>query len=249
MKNQEIAKRANNVPVFKQISTILDDEIEKLYRPNDILPSETDLAKRFKVNRHTVRRAIGELVTLGRVSTLQGKGTIVQQKLFNYSIHSTTRFTETLEKSGRQAETLVLKKIGIQARSDIAEMLAIDAGRPVILVETLRKMDGGPFAVTSHFLLLDQVFEVMRTYNGGSLHAFLLRHYGIKLRRKISLISAVAPNQMDAQLLEITGNHPMMRVKSVNIDQRTGQPLELVIARFKGMSIQLSTEPAWTCRP
>lgn len=234
-----------DIPVFKQISSILGDEIKKLYRPGDILPSETDLAKRFKVNRHTVRRAISELVTLGRVGTLQGKGTIVQQKVINYSIHSTTRFTKTLENCGRQPESLVLKKSGIPAHREVAEMLEIEEGRPVILVETLRKMDGAPFSVVSHFLPLDKVFEVMRAYHGGSLHDFLLRQYGIRLRRKISLISAVAPNQYDIEHLEITGNHPLLKVKSVNIDQTTGEPLELSISRFKGISTQLSVEPAW----
>ena len=242
-------KLSGHLPVFKQISNVLGDEIQKSYKPGDILPSEKDLAKRFKVNRHTVRRAISELVTLGQLGTLQGKGTIVQQKPINYSIHSTTRFTETLENAGRLAESLVLKKVGIPAQQEVAEMLEIEEGKPVILVETLRKMDGAPFSVGSHFLPLDRVFEVMRAYHGGSLHDFLLQHYGIRLRRKISLISAVAPTQYDMELLEITANHPLLRVKSVNIDQTTGEPLELAVSRFKGISTQLSVEPAWTGRP
>lgn len=249
MGDKHIIRRLNDIPVFRQISNILGDEIQKIYRPGDILPSETDLAKRFKVNRHTVRRAISELVTLGVVGTLQGKGTIVQQKAITYSIHSTTRFTETLESCGRLAESLVLKKTGMPAQQEVAEMLGIEVGRPVILVETLRKMDGAPSSLVSHFLPLDQAFAVMRGYNGGSLHDFLLHHCGIRLRRKISLISAVAATQLDMELLEITGNHPILRVKSVNIDQTTGKPMEFAIARFKGISTQLSVEPAWSDQP
>jgi GntR family transcriptional regulator, phosphonate transport system regulatory protein len=239
-------RRQNDLPVFKQISNILADEIQKDLKPGHLLPSETDLAKRFKVNRYTVRRATSELVTLGLLETLQGKGTIVKQRPINYSIHSTTRFTETLENAGRLAESLVLQKVGIPAEQDVAKMLEIEEGQPVILVETLRKMDGLPFALGSHFLPLDRVFEVMRSYHGGSLHEFLLQHYGIRLRRKISLISAIAPTQYDMDLLGIRGNHPLLRVKSVNIDQATGQSLELVVSRFKGISTQLSVEPVWT---
>jgi DNA-binding GntR family transcriptional regulator len=47
------------------------------------------------------------------------------------------------------------------------------------------------------------------------------------------------------ELLEITENHPILRVKSVNIDQTTSKPLELAITRIKGISTQLSVEPAW----
>lgn len=242
-------KRSSDLPVFKQISNILGEEIQRIYKPGDILPSETELAKRFKVNRHTVRRAISELVTLGQLGTLRGKGTIVQQRPINYSIHSTTRFTETLENAGRLAESLVLKKVGIPAEKEVATMLEIEEGRPVILVETLRNMDGAPFSVVSHFLPLDQVFEVMRAYNGGSLHEFLLQHYGIRLRRRISLISAVPPSPLDMEVLNITQNHPLLLVKSVNVDQKTRQPLEFAVSRFKGISTQLSVEPVWIDHP
>jgi len=243
MGETRLDRRLYNIPVYKQISNMLEEEIHKLYKPGDLIPSEFELAKRFNVNRNTIRRALGELVTIGVVGKLQGKGTIVQQQLINYSIHSGTRFTETLESCGRQAESMVLKKIGIPAPKEVAEMLEIEEGQPVILVETLRKMDGVPFSVVSHFFPLDKVYEVFRSYNGGSLHSFLYQQYGMKLKRILSLISAILPDQYDLQTLEIQGNSPLLRVKSVNINAATGEPIELSISRFKGISTQLSVEP------
>jgi GntR family phosphonate transport system transcriptional regulator len=242
----QVDAQMDGLPLFKRISNLLDEEITKFYKPGDVLPTELDLAKRFQVNRHTVRRAISELMTIGKVGTLPGKGTVVQQKVINYSIHSTTKFTETLESCGRLAESLVLRKNGIPAVGEVAEMLELEQGQPVILVETLRKMDGSPFSLGSHFLPLDKLFMVMRAYNGGSLHDFILQHYGFCLRRKISLISAVLPTQGEVELLQIAAMHPLLRVKSVNVNQHTGEPLELVISRFKGGSTQLSIEPHWT---
>lgn len=238
-----LERRLYNIPVYKQISDILGEEIHKLYKPGDVLPSEFDLAKRFSVNRNTIRRALGELVTIGLVGKLQGKGTIVQQQMINYSIHSGTRFTETLENCGRHAESLVLKKIGIPAPKVAVEMLKIEDGQPMILVETLRKMDGVPFSVVSHFFPLDKVYEVFRCYNGGSLHSFLYQQYGMKLKRTLSLISSILPDQYDMQRLEIQGNSPLLQVKSVNVNAATNEPIELSIARFKGISTQLSVEP------
>ena len=231
------------IPVYRQVSQILELEIQKRYKAGDVLPSEKDLAARFEVNRHTVRRAIGELVTQGIVGKLQGKGTIVQQKVINYSINQDTRFTQTLESCGRQPESLVIKKIGLQAEGVVAELLEIPPGKPVILVETLRKMDGAPFSVVSHYLPLEKVYEVMRTYRGGSLHGFLEMQYNLRLKRRLSLISAVLPDQLDQELLEITGNSPLLQVRSVNVDADSGEPVELSISRFKGVSTQLSIEP------
>ena len=240
MKGQQ--KFEENIPIYLQISNLMVEEIQQRYKPGDLLPSEVDLAKRYKVNRHTLRRAMEMLVTKGIVGKLQGKGTIVQQKSINYSIHGGTRFTETLENCGRQAESIVLRKIGIPSPKETAKQLEINEGEPIILVETLRKMDGVPFSVVSHHLPLNKVYAVMRDYEAGSLHDFLYTHYRMKLKRTISLISAILPEQNDIDRLEISGNSPLLLVKSVNIDQATCIPIEFSTSRFKGISTQLSVE-------
>lgn len=233
----------NDLPLYKHISFLLADEIRRQHRPGDVLPSEVELAKRYKVNRHTLRRAMEELVNEGVVGKMQGKGTIVQQKLIDYAIHTETRFTETLEKNGRKAETSVLRKVGIPAQGEIAELLEIDENEPVALIETLRKMDDMPFSLATHYLPLEKAFDLIRTYDGGSLHRFLLEQYGIKVKRAMSMIRAILPDQQDMQQLSIMGNSPILLVRSVNVDQETGKPMELTVSRFKGVSTQLIVEP------
>lgn len=243
MQKNMVDRYGKELPVYLQLARILAEEVQREYVPGDVLPSEKDLAKRFSVNRHTIRRAIGELVTKGIVGKLQGKGTIVQQKVINYAIHTRTRFTENLESCGRQAESIVLRKIGIAAEGDVARLLELPDGKPVILVETLRKMDGAPFSVVSHYLPLDKVYEVMRGYRGGSLHEFLEQHYRLKLKRRISLICAVLPDIHDRELLDLSGNSPILQVRSVNVDETSDVPVELSVSRFKGIATQLSVEP------
>jgi GntR family phosphonate transport system transcriptional regulator len=234
---------SEDTPLYKQISSLLAKELHCRHTPGDTLPSENELAKRYQVNRHTLRRALEELVNEGIVGKLQGRGTIVQQKLIDYSINSSTQFTETLERNGRKAESIVLRKLGIPAQGEIAELLKIEEDEPVALVETLRKMDGIPFSVVSHYLPLEKVFDVIRIYRGGSLHRFLLEHYGIRVKRTLSMIRAVLPEQHDRKLLGILNNSPIIRIKSINVDQQTDQPMELAVSRFKGTSAQIIVEP------
>jgi GntR family phosphonate transport system transcriptional regulator len=234
----------DNLPLYKHVSFLLADEIRRDHRPGDILPSEHELAKRYKVNRHTLRRAVEELVNEGIVGKLQGKGTIVQQKLINYSIRSDTRFTDTLEKCGRKAESIVLRKIGIPAQGEVVELLKLQENEPVALIETLRKMDDLPFSVVSHYLPLEKAFDLIRLYTSGSLHRFLLEHYDIRVKRTLSMIRAILPEKEDMKLLSIMGNSPILLVKSINVDQKTGEPMELAISRFKGVSTQLMVEPS-----
>ena len=241
---QRYAGHLDDLPLYKHVSFLLADEIRRDHRPGDILPSEHELAKRYKVNRHTLRRAVQELVNEGIVGKFQGKGTIVQQKLINYSICSDTRFTDTLEKCGRKAESIVLRKLGIPAQGEVAELLKLQENDPVALIETLRKMDDMPFSVVSHYLPLEKAFDLIRIYTGGSLHRFLLDHYNIRVRRTLSMIRAILPEKEDMQVLSIMGNSPILLVQSINVDQKTGAPMELAISRFKGISTQLMVEPS-----
>src|SRR3546814_8669073 len=45
------------------------------------LPTEAELAARFRVNRHTLRRAIGGLVDRGLVRVEQGRGIFVRENV------------------------------------------------------------------------------------------------------------------------------------------------------------------------
>src|SRR5690625_1702784 len=45
------------------------------YQPNQRISSESELMKEFNVSRHTVRQAIGDLVTKGWLYRVQGSGT------------------------------------------------------------------------------------------------------------------------------------------------------------------------------
>lgn len=72
-------ERRSGICVWRQIASYLIDRIaDGEYPPDARLPTEPILAELFKVNRHTVRRAIGELRNAGLIRIEQGRGTYVQ---------------------------------------------------------------------------------------------------------------------------------------------------------------------------
>lgn len=50
---------------YQEIAAKLEQELRQHYRCGDYLPAEQQLAARFEVNRHTLRRAIDQLVEKG----------------------------------------------------------------------------------------------------------------------------------------------------------------------------------------
>jgi len=57
---------------------VIDRVAERVYRPGDQLPSESELAKRLNVSKPVVREALGRLSALGIVQIQQGKPTTIK---------------------------------------------------------------------------------------------------------------------------------------------------------------------------
>jgi DNA-binding GntR family transcriptional regulator len=51
-----IKRGEGSLLVYRQLSDAIRSEIQNFYKAGDLLPSAIDLAQRFKVNRHTLRR-------------------------------------------------------------------------------------------------------------------------------------------------------------------------------------------------
>jgi len=238
-----IARNEGGIPIYRQIRDVLVNEIAAHYKPGDILPAENELAERFGVNRHTLRRAVDELVADGLVERYHGKGVFILEPAINYAIGSKTRFTETLESQGHTTVSRVLRKQLIPARSSVASRLQIKEGKPVVFIETLREVKNKPFCIISHFISASTCPAILNSYDHGSLHDFLKLHCDIELKRSESLISAVLPEADDASLLNMPKQAPILRVKSINLDINSAKPIEYSVTRFRGDATQLSFQP------
>jgi GntR family transcriptional regulator, arabinose operon transcriptional repressor len=65
-------------PVYQPLREDLAKEIRSgRLQQNDFLPSENQLAEKYEISRPSVRQALGELVAMGMVERVPGKGTVV----------------------------------------------------------------------------------------------------------------------------------------------------------------------------
>ncbi len=223
-----------------QLSNKLTDAIRADFKEGDMLPPQGKLAEKYEVSTKVLRDCLEILETTGVIRRVQGKGAVVLQQQIGYPIYSYTRFSEILKKNGRKSELKVLRKIGIPADEEVSKHLKLDLGEPVIMLECLGKMDGAPFTIGHQYLPFEKMYDVMHSYTGDSLHAFIRARYNIKLRRVLSLITAHIPSERDCEILEISTATPLLQVKSVNVDEESGEPVEYVETRFKSTSIELS---------
>lgn len=229
--------------LYTQIARQIEQEIGRLYPAGESLPPEAELALRFGVNRHTLRRAVDELVDAGLLERRHGVGVFVLGAPLDYQLGAQTRFTETFAAQGMDSDSQLVRRQIVPADGGVAEHLKIAAGTPVFWLETLRLTDQRPLCVISHFLPVACCPALATDYSGGSLHEFLKHHCGLQLRRVESLVTSVLPQGDDARLLNMPQNRPVLRVKSVNVDDRDDTPVEYAITRFRADRIQLRINP------
>ncbi|WP_149540684.1 phosphonate metabolism transcriptional regulator PhnF [Siccirubricoccus phaeus] len=227
------------LPLYMQLAQQIGDEIRASYRPGQLLPSEGALTERFGVNRHTLRRAIAELIQDGVLERRKGVGSYVLDTGIEYPLQPGTRFTSTLTELGHSTGTRLLEAGREVASGGVARMLRVEEGAPVLRFETLRLVDERPFCLITHFLPRARLSKQANGYAGGSLHAWLEMHHGLKLRRESSVISSIAPRGNDARLLCIGNRQPVLRVKTLNVEAASGIPVEYALTRFRGDRVQL----------
>lgn len=142
-------------PAYLQVRRFLLAEIEAgTYAPGDRLPSETELAERFKVTRNTVVHGLSSLVSTGRITRIAGKGTFVARREVRITQHKSLvrSFDEEVVERGSNIEFRLIGFNRLTTPDDIAERLRIEPGDEVFRLERVRILDDVPTVQEIRFL-------------------------------------------------------------------------------------------------
>lgn len=138
---------AGPTPLYDQLKEILRQEIAKgAYRPEEQLPSETQLVQRYNISRTTVRQALNDLVNEGILYRRQGKGTFVAPPKIEQELVRLTDFVEDMAQAGLNPSSKVISLTEEAASPEVAATLGLEVGVIVMRLERLRLADGKPVA-------------------------------------------------------------------------------------------------------
>lgn len=221
-------------PIYQQIAEQLRAELAA-FKPRDLLSGELPLAKRFGVNRHTVRRALEVLEHDGYVLRVQGKGTQVLSRHTVYPIQLGNAFSSSVQEQGKQTQAQLLRKHFRLANQEERQLLDLPNDAEVFELQTLRLMDERPVGMIRHCFSLDK-HRLFIPYQGGSVRSFLAKH-DHHLQRYSSVIGARLATVEEASRLDISKKSPVVTVMSVSHDQY-GQVFELSYSVNRSDSFQ-----------
>ncbi|MGC8518890.1 MAG: phosphonate metabolism transcriptional regulator PhnF [Steroidobacteraceae bacterium] len=209
------------------------------YPPGGRLPAASELADRFSVNRHTVRRAIAELAARGVVRVVQGSGTFVQEFALELMLGRRTRQSVSLRQAGVSGTLRVLGAVRMRAPTQVARALQIAPRQRVLRVQTLGEARRRVLHVGERFFPLPQ-FEGLdeRIRRCGSITRAFAECGVTDYLRRDSRVSAVLPVEQIAVLLRQAMCRPVLRIESVNEDLER-RPIEYARAYFAGDRVGL----------
>ena len=206
-------------PLYQQIKTLILRSLQAgEWKPGDAIPSELDLAARFRVSQGTVRKAIDELATDNLLVRRQGKGTFVAT---HAEAHIQYRFLRLLPDSGSldsqgPAERRIVECKRLRAPADVARQLGLRTGDPVLLVRRVLSFANSPAiledvwlpGVTFKGLTLETLAE-----DKGPMYALFETQFGVRMVRAVEKLKAVSADADTANLLGINEGSPLLSVE------------------------------------
>ncbi len=214
--------------------TLSEDISRGQYRPGDQLPTEAQLAERFGVNRHTVRRALAQLSDTGIVHSRRGAGVFVRHKPTSYPLGRRVRYHQSLAAAGRVPEKRVLHLETRTADPKESDALRLDPEARVHVFEGVSLADD---ILIAYFRSVFPAARFPRLLEGlaetGSVTRAFAMHGLDDYTRASTEVTAKRATSLVATHLELAVGDPVLRTISVNVDD-DGRPVEYGRAWFAG---------------
>lgn len=225
-------------PLYRQIKTLLTKRLRAgEWKPGEPIPSETELAVRYRVSQGTVRKAIDELAADNLLVRRQGRGTFVASHL---EVRTQFRFLrlrpDDLPEADLSGEPLpgmpgersvqgqVLRSQVLECRrlrgpAEISRILQLRSGEPLVQIRRLLDLEGEPTVLDEIWLpgarFKGLTAERLANYS-GPLYALLEAEFGVRMIRAEERIKAVTAPADVAAVLHVKAGTPLLRVDRVS---------------------------------
>lgn len=202
------------IPRHTQISNWLRTQIDGgLFKPDDKLPSENELAKKFDVSRVTIRRALQSLENEEIIYRCQGLGSFVSENRAAHNLVRLTDFNEDMMRAGLNASSVVKAFNIVTATAALAEQLQIEEGNKLLQIDRLRLGDGEPIAFDSTWLpmIYGQLLNEDELANSTIYH-ILEKKYDIPALKGSYRMSAVLADDFLAEMLDVEIHSPLFLI-------------------------------------
>ena len=205
-------------PLYEQIKILLTQSlIAGEWRPGESIPSEIELAGRFRVSQGTVRKAIDELAADNILVRRQGKGTFVATHAEPQVRH---RFLRVIADGGERepVESRLIECRRGKAPVLVGKALGLKAGSATVCVKRLLIFSGRPI-IFDEIVLPEPMFKGLNaekiTAYKSSYYNLYESQYGVRMIRAEERLKAVFADPETTKLLQVKTGAPLLRVDRI----------------------------------
>ena len=207
-------------PLYQQIKALITRSLQGgEWRPGEAIPSEVELAARYRVSQGTVRKAIDELAAENLLVRRQGKGTFVATHAEERVQYRFLRLTPD-EPAVAPFERRVIDCRRLRAPAEVARALELKSGDTALQIRRLLSAKGVP-VVLDDIWLNGQLFkgltaERLGEYR-GPMYALFETEFGVRMIRADEKLRAVAADESSAALLSVRPGYPLLSVERLSL--------------------------------
>ena len=208
-------------PLYRQIKGLILQSLQSgEWKPGEAIPSEIELAARYRVSQGTVRKAIDEMAADNLVVRRQGRGTFVAT---HAEQHVQFRFLKLVPDTGAPgsegpAERDIIDCRRTRATADIARALALRAGDAVLQARRVLSYAGVPTIVEDLWLpatpFKGLTAERLSDYH-GPMYALFETEFNVRMVRADEKIRALPATGGLELLLKVEQGTPLLSVERI----------------------------------
>ncbi len=193
------------------------------WKPGELIPSESDLARRFGVSQGTVRKAVDELAAEGLLLRRQGRGTFVsthhEERVKFRFLRLVPDVAEDARALPQPMERQFLECKRTRASQDVARMLGIRSGESVTQIRRLLLLAGNPVVYEDIYLpgpaFRALTAERLESYR-GPLYALFESEFSTRMVRAEEKLRAVNATEQEARLLRVKEGEALLLVERLS---------------------------------
>jgi GntR family transcriptional regulator len=206
-------------PLYQQIKALIMQSLQSgEWKPGELIPSEVELANRYKVSQGTVRKAIDELSAENLVVRRQGKGTFVAT---HHEAKAQFRFLRLMPDIGEHHApgNRIIDVRRLRAPAEVARQLDMKSGDSVIFIKRVMSFDGTP-TILEEIWLPGAIFKGLTAERlieyKGPMYGLFESEFGTRMIQASEKLRAIAADEQVAELLAVAPQTPLLSVERVS---------------------------------
>ena len=208
-------------PLYRQIKGLILQSLQSgEWKPGEAIPSEIELAARYRVSQGTVRKAIDEMAADNLVVRRQGRGTFVATHAEQHVQFRFLKLVPDLGLPGSEgpAERDVIDCRRSRATADIARALALRTGDAVLQARRVLSYASVPTIVEDLWLpatpFKGLTAERLSDYH-GPMYALFETEFNVRMVRADEKIRALPATGGLELLLKVEQGTPLLSVERI----------------------------------